>query len=213
MKIRGLWLTTSGVPRPKEAGGPRRRLSLLGVFLGLFLTTAGLAAGGEAHGGLNWTDFFWRTVNFLVLAGLLYRLVAKKAKDFFTGRRKAIADDLARAASLRQEARDAFQDHAARLERAASEIQEIARVISSQANVEKERLLADARRAAAKMREDARTRMGQEFQTAADRLRKETALMATEMAEGLLKRHLRPEDHEAMTRETIEKIAKASRNG
>lgn len=217
MKRRGLESRPGGggrMRRPKGAPGLRGRSPLFGgAFLGVFLTTVALASAGETPGGPNWADFFWRTVNFLVLAGLLYRLVAKKAKVFFASRREAIAQDLARAASLRQEARGAFEEQATRLARAEKEIDEIAGMIDAQAKAERERLLADARRAAAKMKEDARMRMEQEYRAAVGRLRKEAALMATRMAEGLLKSHLRPEDHETMIRETVERVAEAARNG
>ena len=64
------------------------------------LTEAYASGGGETggHEGPNWLNFFWRSVNFIVLAGVIYWLLAKKAKEFFTGRHKGIRTALAEAA-------------------------------------------------------------------------------------------------------------------
>jgi hypothetical protein len=58
-----------------------------------------LASGGEAaHGGGHGisesmkTDFIWRTVNFLVFAAILIKLVSKPAKAFFAKRASDIGE-------------------------------------------------------------------------------------------------------------------------
>ena len=66
--------------------GKRWSLATL-ISLGLTLLLVGVAVASEAaHGGgheglspAKITDFTWRTVNFLVFAGLLIKLVAKTA--------------------------------------------------------------------------------------------------------------------------------------
>jgi hypothetical protein len=62
----------------------------------LFILTAAYASGGGgSNEGPSWFNFTWRGVNFLILAGVLYWLLAKKVKAFFTGRREGIRTALA----------------------------------------------------------------------------------------------------------------------
>ncbi len=57
----------------------------------LILSSYALASDGE--GG---TDIVWRTINFLVFAGILYYLLANPIKSFFKGRSASIAAELER---------------------------------------------------------------------------------------------------------------------
>jgi len=79
----------------------------------LLLPALLLASGGEhetsryfAQTGRH-TDFVPRIFNFLVFAGLIYYLVASPIKDFFRGRREAIAGQLNEIESKLQEAKEA----------------------------------------------------------------------------------------------------------
>jgi hypothetical protein len=50
-----------------------------GFTLGITLLHAS-TGGGDPEAGKNWIGFGWRAFNFLVLAGLLYWLMAGKVK-------------------------------------------------------------------------------------------------------------------------------------
>jgi F-type H+-transporting ATPase subunit b len=183
--------------------------TLLPLIAALFwLTAAHASGGGEAagHEGLNWLNFFWRSVNFLALAGVCYWLLAKKMRDFFAGRRDGIRTAMEEAASARETAQKQFADYSARLDKATGEIDQIGELIKSQGLAEKARIVADARKAADKMKEDAQTRMEQEFNKAVRQLRVDAVRLSTAMAEELLKKHIRVTDHETMVKEYIERV-------
>jgi F-type H+-transporting ATPase subunit b len=180
------------------------------LFLGLFALTAVWASGGgEGHEGPNWFDFTWRLVNFLILAGALYWLLAKKIKTFFTGRREGVRTELADAEAARKEAENQFREYEAKLDKATGEIDEITRMIQAQGVAEKERIVEDARKAAEKMKEDTGARMEQEFNNASRELRLEAVRLSTQMAEELLRKNIREGDHEAMVKDYIEKVVRA----
>lgn len=40
------------------------------------------------------TDIFWRTINFLIFAGIAYYILADKVKNYFVGRKNSIAKRL-----------------------------------------------------------------------------------------------------------------------
>jgi F-type H+-transporting ATPase subunit b len=184
-------------------------LSLLIAFI--FPLTLAYASGGGGEGGHEgpgWVGFAWKLLNFLVMAGVIYWLAAKKVKEFFTGRQAGIKTSLAEAVTAREDAEKKFRDYAAKLDRATGEIDEITRMIQAQGLTEKERIIAEARKTAKKMQEDTKTRMEQEFHKASHQLRIEAVRLSAQMAEGLLRKNIHVEDHEAMVQDYIEKVVR-----
>lgn len=186
-------------------------LIIFSLFNLIFPLTMAYASGGGGEGGHEgpgWVNFAWKLVNFLIMAGVIYWLAAKKVKEFFTGRREGIKTSLAEAVTAREDAEKTFREYAAKLDRATGEIDEITRMIQAQGLTEKERIIEEARKAAEKMREEAKTRMEQEFNKASHQLRIEAVRLSAQMAEGLLQKNIRAEDHEAMVQDYIEKVAR-----
>jgi F-type H+-transporting ATPase subunit b len=194
----------------QETGAGRRVLAFFipGLLFGLFTLTAAYASGGSegGHEGPSWFDFTWRAVNFLILAGVIYWLLAKKVKAFFAGRHEGIRTALAQAETAREEAEKKFREYAAKLNKATSEIDEITRMIQTQGLAEKERIIEDARKAAEKMKEDTLARMEQEFNKASQELRIEAVRLSTQMAGELLRKNIKADDHEALVKDYIEKV-------
>jgi F-type H+-transporting ATPase subunit b len=202
----------AGKPQPK-----RRQISdenRIVLFITLlmactFRLTVAYASGGgtaDADAGLNWPNFLWRTVNFFVLAGILYWFLAKKTKAFFSQRREGIRTSLAEAVIAREAAEKKFQEYSTKLDKATGEIEQISEMIRAQGLSEKTRIIEDARKTAEKMREDTRLRMEQEFNKAVCQLRIEAIRLSARMAEEILRKHVRAADHEAMVNDSIEKV-------
>jgi F-type H+-transporting ATPase subunit b len=206
----------SGLPDGTRTKGREKRAKheviaclIPGLIIALFLlTTAHASGGGEAggHEGPNWINFFWRSINFLALAGVCYWLMAKKVREFFAGRRAGIRTAQAEAVTARETAQKQFEEYSAKLDKATGEIDQIGEMIKTQGLAEKARIIDDARKAAEKMREDTQARMEQEFNKAVRQLRVEAVRLSTEMAEELLKKQIRATDHEAMVNEYLEKV-------
>ena len=66
-------------------------MSRILVFM-LMMSTIALASSGNAENA--GTDIVQRTVNFLLFAGLIWYLVAEPAKNYFSSRSQAIADEM-----------------------------------------------------------------------------------------------------------------------
>ena len=66
------------------------------LLVGLALASEGAPGGHEGISPAKITDFTWRTVNFLVFAGLLIYILTKKfpVKNFFVARSQGIAKSL-----------------------------------------------------------------------------------------------------------------------
>jgi F-type H+-transporting ATPase subunit b len=166
------------------------------------------AGGGEDHGvsKADMIDFAWRMVNFVILVGFLYWFLAKKIKEFFSGRRSDIKTSLHDADAAKEDAEKKFKEYAVRLEKATEEIDGMVEMIKKQGLTEKEKIIEDAKKAAAKIEEDTKARMEQEFKGASNQLRQEAAQLSVQMAEELLKRSITPQDHEQMVREYLDKV-------
>ena len=70
---------------------------LLYADIGTLSLVNSVYASGESegsHGKSEWFEFAWKTLDFIILVGFLYWLLAAKIKDFFIGRRKEIKEIL-----------------------------------------------------------------------------------------------------------------------
>ncbi len=168
------------------------------------------AAGGEEHVDLKaqLIDFAWRIVNFIILLYILYKLMWKKMKSFFAGRREGIQASLEEAEVVKADAEKKFKEYDEKIKKAEEEIQGISAMIKAQGEEEKKSIIADAERASVKMKEDAKARMEQELKKAKNELRLEASELAVQMAEDILKKKVTKEDHEGMVREYLDRMVK-----
>jgi len=181
------------------------------TLLGLVLlsTTLGVARGALASSGENGTlgtEFIWHSINFLVLLGLFYWLLADKIKQFFVSRREGIRESLARSESDVVEAQKKYEEYVGKIEKASGEIEQIATAIREQGLAERDKIVAEALKIAEKIREDAKARIEQEYKEASAQLRKEAVQLSVAMAEEILRRNIKQEDNEMMVQEYLEKV-------
>lgn len=179
--------------------------------LGIVLVAAvAWAAGAEEHVDTKaqLIDFAWRIVNFAILLFILYKLMWKKMKGFFAGRREGIKASLEEAEVVKADAEKKFKEYDEKIKKAEEEIQGISEMIKAQGEEEKKRIIADAERASVKMKEDAKARMEQELKKAKNELRLEASELAVQMAEDILKKKVTKEDHESMVREYLDRMVK-----
>ncbi|MGV8081855.1 MAG: hypothetical protein AB2L22_17540 [Syntrophales bacterium] len=182
-------------------------LALAGLLI-LVWSPALLASGGGEHGegGANMKEFAFKVVNFSILVGLLWWLLAKKVKEFFAGRRAGIQAEIDETEAQKAEARKKFDEYSSRLTKMTDEISGISEIIKAQGQAEKEKIIADAKKAAEKMQEDTKARMEQEFQKGSAALRLEASQLAVEMAEEILKKNITAQDHNDMVRDYLDKV-------
>jgi len=183
----------------------------VGTALGIVLIAAvAWAAGGEeaVDTKAQLIDFAWRIANFIILLYILYKLMWKKMKSFFAGRREGIKASLEEAEVVKADAEKKFKEYDEKIKKAEEEIQGISAMIKAQGEEEKKRIIADAERASVKMKEDAQARMEQELKKAKNELRLEASELAVQMAEDILKKKVTKEDHEGMVREYLDRMVK-----
>jgi F-type H+-transporting ATPase subunit b len=190
--------------------------SFLAFLIVILASVVAYAAGesGESHGHAGqMLDFGWRVINFVILIGLFYWLLRKKIKEFFAGRRADIKTSLEEAVAAKEEAEKKFKEYSAKLDKAAEEIEGISDMIRAQGLTEKEKIIESARITAEKMKVDAQARIEQELKNASSQLRTEAVELSTQMAEEILKKTIKKEDHENIVKDHLENLGSQTHSG
>ena len=156
--------------------------------------------------GRQMFEFIWKTLDFVVLVGLLYWMLAAKIKEFFAGRRQDIKDSLENAARQKTEAEVKYKEYSEKIEKASAEIDGIFEMIKAQGVAEKQKIIEEAEKVAKKIKEDSQMRTAQELKKASDQLRTEAVMLSVQMAEEIIKKNIAVQDHETIVREYMEKV-------
>ena len=177
------------------------------IFFLILISIAFASSEGEGgHDSKEWIDLGKKTFDFIVLVGLLYWLLAAKIKEFFSGRRAEIKEDLEKSVERKADAEKKYREYSEKLDKASVEIDGIFEMIKAQGITEKQKIIEDAEKAAKKMKEDAHTRIEQELKGASDQLKAQAVQLSVQMAEEILKRSITAQDHETMVKEYMDKV-------
>jgi F-type H+-transporting ATPase subunit b len=193
----------------------QRRVWLGSIVCALsgFLTPYVAAAAEDAHGGggglisVDWS-LAVQMVNFLFLLAILYRLLYKPLLAKMEERTVAIKASLEAADAARAEATRQQEENAGRLRAAYAEAQAIRAAALKEAGEEQRKLVDSARREAQQLVESAKAQMESDVRRARDELRREVSEIAITVAEKLIRKSLRDEDHRRIVEDSIARIGR-----
>ena len=200
-------------------GGRRTgRLGIVAAFwgLGAGLLLAGVAAASEAaagggHGGISpekIQDLIWRTVNFVVFAAILIKLVAKPAKKFFAQRSQGVATTLEEIEARQIASEAAVKAAEVRLAEVAKERDKVIQQYKAEGEMEKAKILDKANLVAERLKEMAVMTIAQETKKAAQGLKEEVVGLATQMATDMIKEKATSADQQGLVVEYLKKVVK-----
>jgi F-type H+-transporting ATPase subunit b len=176
------------------------------------LGVPGLAHAAEGSGGslieVNWT-LGVQLISFLLLLAVLSKLLYRPLLGALEGRSAAIAQQLAEAQAARETAQRELGAMEARIRAAHADAQALRERALREAGELRERLSADARQEAARLVEAAQAQVGQEVRRARAELRTEVGVLATQIAERLIRKSLTDDDHQRLVREALARIGPA----
>ncbi|MBI2528593.1 MAG: F0F1 ATP synthase subunit B [Candidatus Rokubacteria bacterium] len=180
-----------------------RRVFGIAALLVALLPRLAAAAGGE--GGLINLDrsLIIQAINFLLLLFILSKLLYRPLLAKLEERSQAIKKSLDEAQAARAEAQKQREEHAAKLQAAHAEAQAIRDTALKEASDEQRRLVEAARAEAARLVEGARAEMQQDIRRARQELRQEVGDLAVAVAERLIRKSLREEDHRRVVQEAL----------
>jgi F-type H+-transporting ATPase subunit b len=179
------------------------------VLLVLLAPVVAWAASEGGHeGGLISLDksLIVQAINFVILLLILKRLLYKPFLAKMEERTQAIQKSLDEAQAARAEAARQQEENEARLRAAHAEAAAIRAQALKEAAEEQKRLLEAARAESQRLVETAKAQMDADVRRAREDLRREVADLATAVAEKLVRRSLRDEDHRRIVADAITKV-------
>lgn len=163
--------------------------------------------GGQGGGFINLDrSLVVQAVNFLILLLILWRLLYRPLLAKMEERTQAIKKSLDEAQTARAEAARQQEENAIRLQQAHTEAAAIRQQALKDAAEEQRRLVDGARAEAQRLVETARAQMEGDIRRAREELRREVAELATGVAEKLVRRSLRDEDHRRIVGDAIARL-------
>jgi F-type H+-transporting ATPase subunit b len=194
----------------RRALGIASMLGIMAVALAGLLPAAAHAA--EGGGGLINLDrsLILQAVNFLLLLFLLSKLLYRPLLAKMQERTQAIKRSLEEAQAARAEAERQRQEHAQALRAAHAEAQAIRATALREAAEEQRRLVEAGRAEAERLVAGARAELAQDTRRAREALRHEVADLSVQVAERLIRRSLRDEDHRRIVEDAIARLDRAS---
>ncbi|MBE0503173.1 MAG: ATP synthase F0 subunit B [Desulfuromonadales bacterium] len=185
------------------------RITRIAAALALVALSAGVAcAAGDGHAdsGVVAKDFAWRILDFALMIGILIYFLTKPIRNGLAGRRDGIEKALSDAVAAREAAEAKFADYDSKLSKASAEIEEMSAAIRREGELERDRILANAKEMAQKITAEAEKTAESEILRARTELRQEASRLAISLAEELLKKQMTAGDQARLVDEYVSKV-------
>lgn len=163
--------------------------------------------GHHANSGAQMKDFMWRCIDFAALVAIaVWALKKADVKGTLAARREGIEKTLKEAVEAKEAAEKKFAEYSTRLDEANKEIEVISANMKREGELEKERIIAEAKEAAARIKAQAEAAAEQEVLKAKGELRAEAARLAVELAEQKIKQNIAKGDQDKLVGDYISKV-------
>jgi F-type H+-transporting ATPase subunit b len=151
-----------------------------------------------------------QAINFLILAGILYKFLFKPLSTFMEKRAEGIRHSLEEAKRARDEVVRARAEYEESLRAARQEAAALRQQMDREMSEERERLVQQSREEAHRMITQARSEIEQEVRRAKTELRGEAVHLSLTAAERLLRRSLTEADQRRLVEQTIQELGGTS---
>jgi F-type H+-transporting ATPase subunit b len=192
--------------------GLRIQGALVGLVSGLVMAGAALASEAGGHGALDpakLSDLLWRTVNFVIFAGIIYKLAAKPIREFFASRKAEISTELQDLETEKNKIRKALKEAKAQLTAVAAERDQIIQQYIAEGEAEKAKIIEKAEQTAQRLKDMAVMTIEGETKKAAADLKREIVETAVKLSEQLIKEKIVPEDQQRLVDDYLAKVVEA----
>jgi len=180
---------------------------MLCAVAALLSLTPALAVASEGGGLISFDkSLIVQGINFLILLIVLHRILYKPLVGKMQERTVAIQKALEESQAARAEAARQQEENATRLRSAYQEAASIREQALKEAAEEQRKLVEGAQAEARRLVETARAQTEADIRRAREELRREVAGIAVDVAEKLVRKSLRDEDHRRIVDDAIAKI-------
>ncbi len=177
------------------------------LLLSLCLAGTAIASSAEQGGGKHWLDTDWyRVMNFLVLMGALFFLLRKPVSQALNGRIEGIKIELEELEAKKKEAEKKLVKYNEQIATLDKEAEKIVAEYKRQGEAACDRIIEASKIAAAKLEEQAKRTIENEFKNAKLKLREEIIEKALTKAEKLVKDRITSGDQNRLVDEYLDKV-------
>ena len=188
----------------------KKIMTAAAVSIVLLAASTALAASAEGghhvDSGVLIKDFLYRSLNFVLMFGLLAFFVTKPIKNGLATRREGIEKALDDAKKAQEDAEAKFAEYDSKLAKASAEIDDIYQSIKREGELERDKTIAAAKEMAVKIEQEAHKSAELEVARAKTELRQEAVKMAIEIAGDVLNKNFTAEDHSRLVDEYMQKV-------
>lgn len=169
----------------------------------------------DAHGNQTKgaTAFIGPVINFVLLMVLGYMALRRSINPALAARRAAIETEIAEAQRMHTEAESMHQEYADKIARLDDEIARLKADFTRAGEAERDRIVAEAREKAERMRADARASIEQEVKTLREELHREAVLAAVTAAEETVRKTITAADHGRLADDYIQSLDAEAQQG
>ena len=145
-------------------------------------------------------------INFAILLAIIVKFGKKPFKDYLRRRHETVKERIEEAERLIKEAADVKARYAEKLSGLPGEIEAFRAIALKEAEIERTKILDEARSQAVRIREQARLAYEQEMKEAMARVRAEVAARTIKAAEEAVRERFTKEDHDRMVEDFIRNV-------
>jgi len=179
--------------------------------VGLCLTLGAAPAWAAGEGSANpWMDLLWKTINVVVLLGLLHVFARKPLLNFFRGAASGLKKGLQGTRDAAAKAESEMVEQKRKIEGLQAELERLVVEARQEAQNERDRLVAEARAQTDRIMEQMRGQVEQEFSKARIALRRQLADETLQLAEKMIVERLDDTARERLVGTTIEQLGSSS---
>jgi F-type H+-transporting ATPase subunit b len=169
--------------------------------------TGGEHGSGEGSGAKGWVETDWfRVINFVVLAGILFFVLRKPVAEALGSRIEGIKAQLADLEAQKEDAEKKLSAYNEKLSQLEKEAEKIVSDYIQQGNEAKARIIQEAETAAEKLQSQARRNIEHEFERAKQQLQQEVLEKSLVKAEEIIKGKITAKDQNRLVDEYLAKV-------
>ncbi len=186
-----------------------KRKPFAAVIIGLVVLFFFIGPALAADEAANWRptyDMIMMWVNFLILAGVLYKFLKNPIMDFIQGRKYEMEKELQKAEDLKKQAQDKIQEAKKMLEEGRARFDLIKERIILQGEKRREQLIEEAEQHSQYMLIEAKRRVDNQIVRAQEKYRAELVDTAFDLVLERLPKEITEEDGEKLVQNYIDNI-------
>jgi len=177
------------------------------LLAGLVFAASALAAqGAEVPEWRQWWDVAWKILNFLILAFFLVKMAKQPLKDFLSGQRKAVEEEIAELEEAKSKAQADLEKWLTKAGQLEKELADYEKALAEVARKQQEAMLAEAQAEGERIMDRAQIWAKQALRKARQRLATEIVELAGELAVEKLQSIMTAEDRARLIEKFTEDI-------